>query len=186
MTSLMTNVAAMTALQTLQATNSAMDAAQSRISTGYRVADAKDNAAYWSISTTMRSDNMAMSAAKDSMGVASALVDTTYTGLDSAKDVLNEIKAKMTTATQDGVDKSKVQDEITQLQKQLRSIANSASFSGQNWLSVDAIRPQASPSTRASSQTSPAIRPARSRLGRSTSIRRSSRFTTRPPACWHP
>jgi flagellin len=36
-----------------------------------------------------------------------------------------------------GVDKSKIQSEITQLQEQLTGIAGSASFSGENWLSVD-------------------------------------------------
>ncbi|MEX6504974.1 flagellin [Jiella sp. M17.18] len=137
MTSIITNVAAMTALQTLQATNKMMDENQNRISTGYRVADARDNAAYWSIATTMRSDNGAMSAVKDSLGIGAATVDTAYTALNSAKDVLNQIKDKLTTATQDGVDRTKVQDEITQLQEQLKSIANSASFSGQNWLSID-------------------------------------------------
>ena len=137
MTSIMTNTAAMTALKTLQMTNDSLDDTQNCISTGYRVADAKDNAAYWSIATTMRSDNMAMSAVKDSLGIGSAMVDTAYTALNSTKDVLNEIKSKLTTATQDGVDKSKVQDEIGQLQEQLKSISSSASFSGQNWLSVD-------------------------------------------------
>ena len=133
----MTNTAAMTALQTLTMTNNSLEDTQNAISTGYRVADAKDNAAYWSIATTMRSDNMSMSAVKDSLGIGAATVDTAYTGLDSAKDVLNEIKAKLTTATQDGVDRTKVQDEISQLQEQLKSIADSASFSGQNWLSVN-------------------------------------------------
>ncbi|MGY6571091.1 MAG: flagellin N-terminal helical domain-containing protein, partial [Salinarimonas sp.] len=62
MSSLMTNSAAMTALQTLSATNKQMDITQNRISTGYRVSDAADNAAYWSIATTMRSDNKALGA----------------------------------------------------------------------------------------------------------------------------
>ncbi|MCP3055946.1 flagellin [Aurantimonas marianensis] len=135
MTSINTNVAAMTALQTLQQTNMAMDETQNRISTGLRVAEAKDNAAYWSIATGMRSDNQAMSAVSDSLGIGAATVDTAYTGLASAKDVLNEIKAKLTTATSDGVDRSKVQSEITALQEQLKTISDSASFSGQNWLS---------------------------------------------------
>ncbi|WP_338034668.1 flagellin [Jiella avicenniae] len=131
----MTNASAMTALQSLQSINSSLDETQSRISTGYRVAEAKDNAAYWSIATTMRSDNQAMSAVVDSLGIGAATVDAAYTGLNAAKDVLSEIKAKLTTATSDGVDKGKVQEEITALQNQLKTISDSASFSGQNWLS---------------------------------------------------
>ncbi|EAU40778.1 flagellin C protein [Fulvimarina pelagi HTCC2506] len=137
MTSINTNVAAMTALQTLQSTNSMMDDTQNRISTGYRVGQASDNAAYWSIATTMRSDVKAMSSVADSLGIGASTVDTAYEALSASKDVLDEIKAKLTTATQDGVDRTKVQDEITQLQNQLKSIASSASFSGQNWLSID-------------------------------------------------
>lgn len=46
------------------------------VSSGLRVATASDNAAYWSISTTMDSEKMAMSAVTDSVGLASAIVDT--------------------------------------------------------------------------------------------------------------
>ncbi|MEP4337788.1 MAG: flagellin, partial [Roseobacter sp.] len=59
MSSIMTNTAAMTALSTLQQTNKNMEMTQNRISTGLRVATATDNAAYWSIATTMRTDNNA-------------------------------------------------------------------------------------------------------------------------------
>ena len=54
MSSIMTNASALTALQSLNTTNKNLEATQARISTGYRVADASDNAAYWSIATTMR------------------------------------------------------------------------------------------------------------------------------------
>ena len=135
MTSINTNTSAMTALQSLQSINNSLEETQGRISTGYRVSEAQDNAAYWSIATTMRSDNQAMSAVVDSLGIGAATVDAAYTGLDAAKDVLSEIKAKLTTATSDGVDKGKVQEEISALQNQLKTISDSASFSGQNWLS---------------------------------------------------
>ena len=138
MTSINTNIAAMAALQTLQATNRSMDATQNRISTGYRVAEAKDNAAYWSIATTMRSDNKALSAVEDSLGLGAAKVDIAYTALESAIDVVDEIKAKLVAASEPGVDKTKIQSEISELKKQLQSIASSASFSGENWLQNDA------------------------------------------------
>jgi flagellin len=133
----MTNVAAMTALSSLRATNNSLEMTQSRISTGYRVASASDNAAYWSIATTMRSDNKALSTVKDALGLGSAKVDTAYTGMNAAIDVVDEIKAKLVAAREPGVDKTKIQSEITQLQSQLTGIATSASFSGENWLSVD-------------------------------------------------
>ncbi|PWV94429.1 flagellin [Hoeflea marina] len=135
MSSIMTNTAAMAALQTLRSINSDMETAQSRISSGYRVESAADNAAYWSIATTMRSDNKAMSTVEDALGLGAAKVDIAYTGLNSAIDVVSEIKAKLVAAREPGVDKTKINKELTELKNQLQSIATSASFSGENWLS---------------------------------------------------
>jgi flagellin len=60
MTSIMTNNSALAALQTMRSINSDLETTQGRISSGYRVETATDNAAYWSIATEMRSDNKAL------------------------------------------------------------------------------------------------------------------------------
>ena len=137
MLSIKTNSSAMVALQNLSSTQREMDKTQSRISTGLRVASASDNAAYWSIATTMQSDNSALSTVKDALNLGSATIDTANAGLTASKDLVNQIKSKLVAALQPGIDRTKVQDEIGQLQKQLKSVADSATFSGQNWLSVD-------------------------------------------------
>ncbi|MFU0504024.1 flagellin N-terminal helical domain-containing protein [Pseudaminobacter sp. NGMCC 1.201702] len=137
MSSILTNASAMTALQSLSATNKNLATTQGRISTGLRVAQASDNAAYWSIATTMRSDNKAMSTVQDALGLGAAQVDVAYTAMNATKDVLDNIKTKLVAATQPGVDKAKIQSEIDQLKTSLQSIASSANFSGSNWLSVD-------------------------------------------------
>lgn len=137
MSSIMTNTAAMTALKSLQATTNNMEITQKRISTGYAVAEAADNAAYWSIATTMRSDNSALATVQDALGLGAAKVDVAYTAMNSAIDVVDEIKSKLVAAREPGVDRVKIQSEITELQNQLTAIAGTASFSGENWLSVD-------------------------------------------------
>ena len=81
MTSINTNTSAMTALQSLSMINSNLDETQNRISTGFRVGAASDNAAYWSIATTMRSDNKALGAVEDA---DSAAVVTALTQLQTA------------------------------------------------------------------------------------------------------
>ncbi len=135
-TSILTNNAAMAALQTLRSLDSKMQDTQARVSSGLRVGGAADNAAYWSIATTMRSDNMALSAVQDALGLGAAKIDTAYAAMESAIEVVKEIKAKVVAATEEGVDKNKIQEEIDQLQEQLRSISESASFSGQNWVAT--------------------------------------------------
>ncbi len=137
MNSINTNFAALTALKSLNETNSNMLTTQNRISTGLRVGEASDGAAYWSMATTMRSDNSALSAVSDALGIGSATVDVAYTAINSAIDVTTEIKAKLVAAREPGVDRAKVQTEIDALQDQLRSVSESASFTGENWLSVD-------------------------------------------------
>lgn len=145
MASIMTNTSAMTALQTLNHTNRQLSITQSRISTGYRVAEAEDNAAYWSIATTMRSDNAALSTVKDALGLGGALLDVAYTGINRVIDVTTEIKNRLVAARQPGIDRQKLQAEINELQNQLSSIADSSVFSGENWLSVDSSAPGFNP-----------------------------------------
>jgi len=134
MTSIMTNAAAMAALQTLRSINSDMETTQARVSSGLRVENAGDNAAYWSIATTMRSDNKALSTVKDALGLGAAKVDIAYTAMNSSIDVITEIKAKLVASREPGVDKTKIDKELTELKNQLESISSSASFSGENWL----------------------------------------------------
>jgi flagellin len=137
MNSINTNVSAMTALQSLQQTSKDMLTTQNRISTGLRVASASDNAAYWSIATSMRSDNDSLSTVQDALGLGKGTVNVAYTAMNSSIDLVSQIKQKLTAALGPGVDRSKIQSDITELQNQLKGVADSASFSGENWLSVD-------------------------------------------------
>lgn len=137
MTSILTNTSALVALQTLRAIGSNMADTQRQVSSGLRVQVAADNAAYWSISTTMRSDNMAVSAVSDALGLGAAKIDVAYAGVSAVSDIITEFKAKLVAAKEDGLDKAKIQAELDQLKDQVVSIATSASFNGVNWLNTD-------------------------------------------------
>jgi flagellin len=130
-------MAAKTALQTLTQTNRNLETTQNRIATGKSVGSAQDNAAYWSIATTMRSDSDALSTVQDALGLGSATVDVASNALSKSIDVVTEIKSKLVAAREPGVDKTKIQTEITQLQSTLQSVADASVFSGENWVSVD-------------------------------------------------
>ncbi|KZL24862.1 flagellin [Pseudovibrio sp. Ad37] len=138
MSSLLTNSAAMVALSNLRSINNDMAMTQNRISTGMRVNDASDNAAYWSIATTMRSDNSALGAVKDGIGLGKATVDIAFTAASKSQEIMEQMVAKLTSATtqsQDG--RAKIQQDLNALQDQLRTNASSAVFNGDNWLSLD-------------------------------------------------
>ncbi|AWN52176.1 flagellin [Methylobacterium sp. 17Sr1-1] len=137
MTSLITNNSAMTALVTLKSISRELDNVSNRVSTGQRVAAASDNAAYWSIATTVRTDNASLGAVKDALGLGSSAVDTAYNGLSSVITDLQNIRAKLQSAMTPGVDRAKIQTEISAIQSKMKAIADSSNSSGQNWLSVD-------------------------------------------------
>src|SRR5882757_7540034 len=109
--SLLTNSAAMTALQTLRSISQGLATTQNRISTGQRVATASDNAAYWSIATSMRADNAALSAVSDSLGLSAATVDTEYTALTSvvgdSSGGLTKLQSLLVEAKTAGIDRTK-------------------------------------------------------------------------------
>lgn len=134
MASIVTNAGAISALKTLRSIDRHMFDTQRQVSTGLRVGHASDSAAYWSIATTMRSDKGALSAARDAIGLGAAKVDTAYQGIAATTDILAAFMAKMVAAQQDGIDRTKIQEELNQLKQQIVTISNSASFAGQNWL----------------------------------------------------
>ncbi len=137
MSSINTNYSSMAALQTLRSVTADLYATQNRVSTGLRVEKASDNAAYWSVATTMRTDNRALSAVSDALGLGEAMTDTSSSALASIVDIIGDMKAKVIAATEKSVDKAKIQDELDALNGRLVATATSASFSGENWLNTD-------------------------------------------------
>ncbi|HEV2507076.1 MAG TPA: flagellin [Mesorhizobium sp.] len=135
MSSILTNASALTALQSLNATNKNLQVTQGRIATGMRVAEAADNAAYWSIATTMRSDNKANSVVQDALGLGAGKVDTAYTAMNSAINVVDQIKQKVLLAkTSSAADRDRIQTEIGNLQSQLKDNIAGANYAGSNLL----------------------------------------------------
>jgi flagellin len=135
----------MTALQTLRNVSMNLQTTENRISTGQRVATASDNAAYWSIATSMRADNAALSAVSDSLGLSAATVDTEYTALTSvvgdSTGGLTKLQSLLVEAKTAGIDRSKIQADITQIQQQMKGTAAAATFNGVNWLSTTTATP---------------------------------------------
>ena len=137
MSSILTNASAMTALQTLAATNKSLATTQNRISTGLRVAKASDNAAYWSISTTMQSDNKALSAVADSLGLGAGKVDNAYTAIKD-KESVDEIKKLLTSAHGKSLeDQQKIATDIKTRQDHIKLVVASADYDGSNLLQND-------------------------------------------------
>ncbi|CDZ42005.1 flagellin [Neorhizobium galegae] len=135
MSSISYNQSAASALLLLTGSAKALERNTVQVATGRQVNTASDNAAYWSIATSMRSAGMSLSAVGDASGLAAAMTDTASLGMEAATSLVSEIKAKLILARSPGVDRDAINAEISQLKEQLGTVAESSSFNGENWLS---------------------------------------------------
>ncbi len=134
MSSLLTNTSAMTALQNLATTQKDLKKTQGEISSGLAVANASDNAAYWSIATSMKSDTSALGAVSNALNLGASVLNTATSAMNSVETILKQMKADLVTAQTAGTNPVQVQSDITAQQQSLISVMRSASFNGVNLL----------------------------------------------------
>ncbi|MBA9070207.1 flagellin [Methylobacterium sp. RAS18] len=137
MTSLSTNAAALTVLGTFKGVTAQLATTGNRLATGQRIAAASDGAAYWSIATSIRTDNASLRAVGDTLGLGVAAFDAAYAGLDRVLSDLRSLRATLQTALAPGVDRAKIQTEVAAIQSRMRATADTSVSAGRNWLSVD-------------------------------------------------
>lgn len=133
--SILTNTSAMIALQNLRNTNQNLAEVNGQISTGKKVASAKDNAAVFAISSVMESDVAGFKAISESLSLGGSTVAVASNGAKQVGELLNEIKGKIVAANEENIDRQKLQDEVASLRSQIEGIVNAAQFNGLNLLS---------------------------------------------------
>jgi hypothetical protein len=132
MSSINTNMAAMNALSALRNINMNMTETQGRISTGYKVSSGKDNAAYFQISTTMRSESSMLATINESMALAKGSMSTARLGAETLVDLAQQFTERLAFASQPGVDQAAVGSELQALAEQMITTINQSSFNGEN------------------------------------------------------
>ncbi len=136
MSSILTNMSAMTAVMNLAATQKALGDTQNEISTGMKVSSAKDDAAYWSIATNMRTQNNDLTAVSSALNLGSSVLGTATSALNNMLTVMQSIQADV----HQGADRRcptrpRSRPHITQLQTPAQQHDHvSASFNGINLL----------------------------------------------------
>ena len=136
-----TNVGAMAALQSLNATNKGLSTVQNRINTGLNVASTKDDSASFTIAQTLRGDVGGLGAVNSSLNRAKSSVDVAVAGTEQISDILNQMKAKAVQASDDGLDadsRTAINADYTALKEQITTIISSSEFNGTNLLKDDA------------------------------------------------
>ncbi len=135
MLSVNSNFGASVALQNLNSTNKQLNEVQSRISTGMKVANAKDNGAVFAIAEGQRARVSAVAAVKDGISRTSSAIDVALSAGESIGKVLQTLKTKAVAAQANDLtteQRAALQSDFAAMRSQIDTIANSAQFNGTN------------------------------------------------------
>ena len=132
------NIMALNSHRQLGNNNSAVSKSLEKLSSGYRINRAGDDAAGLAISEKMRAQIKGLTAATDNSQDAISLVQTAEGGLQEVHSMLNrmqELATKSSNGTYtDDVDRKALQDEVSALKDEINRIADSTNFNGINLL----------------------------------------------------
>ena len=104
MSSILTNNSAMNALSTLRNINSNLDTTQNRISTGKAITSGKDNAAYFSISETMKGDSGMTKSINEGLTLTKNVIATSRLGAETVSDLAQQFTERVAFAQAEGVE----------------------------------------------------------------------------------
>ena len=141
MASINFNMSAEVALMTLNKINDNLFTVQDQISTGKKIATAKDNSAVWAISTTMESDVMGFKQITDSLNLGSSTVEVARAASEQITTLLQDIKALVVSAQEDNVDRVVIQEDVDALRQQIIDIVDAAQFNGLNLIKGSTASP---------------------------------------------
>jgi flagellin len=132
-----TNIGAMVALQSLNRTGAEMADVQKRISTGFRVADARDDGGAFAVAERVRSDIAANTAANQQLGGVKGLIEVGRAGLQNVSNTLKDIRTTVLRLADANVTAPARDQYLTALKQQVLSINNfiaDAKYNGQTVL----------------------------------------------------
>ncbi|MBV9829010.1 MAG: flagellin [Alphaproteobacteria bacterium] len=132
--SILTNYGSMAALQSLEATQNMLTNTENQISSGLKVASAKDDASSWTIATTMKSNIASLNQVSTDLGNANSILNTAVAGAGQITSLVSQIRAKVASFTDTSQNQTAIQGEVTQLVNQIGATIQSSSFNGVNLL----------------------------------------------------
>ena len=139
--SINTNYGAALALQNLNTTQAQLGVVQSRISTGLKIASAKDNAAIFAIANNQRAQVSGLDAVQSSLLRGQSVVDVAQAAGSQITDLLQQMKAKALASSDTSIStasRTALNNDYTALRDQITKVANSESVDGINLIKTGA------------------------------------------------
>ncbi len=127
------NISALNSYNQLSGNNNALAQNLKKLSSGYKINSAADNAAGLAISEKMRAQITGLETAQQNAQDGISLVQTAEGALTEVHSMLNrmvELSTQASNGTYSDTDRQKLQDEITELQNEIDRIADSTNFNG--------------------------------------------------------
>ncbi|MBS4046955.1 MAG: flagellin [Alphaproteobacteria bacterium] len=134
-----TNVGAIIALSSLRAVNKEVDITSKRVQTGFRVADAQDDAAVFAVAQGIRGDIKAKASVQSSLAGGEGLAQVTNAALKGISDVIGDIRAKLALLGSGSISDEQrdiYNADVTQLVETMTSYTTQANFNGKNLIAT--------------------------------------------------
>jgi flagellin len=134
MLSLHTNAAALSAQNSLSRTQSSLSTSMTRLSTGFRINSAMDDAAGLQIATRLKAQTSGMAVAMRNTQNSTSMLQTAEGSLDEVNNMLVRMKDLATQAadaSSSTADQKAMQSEYDALGKELSNVMKNTSFGGQ-------------------------------------------------------
>ena len=142
MLSLHTNNAALSAQSSLSKTQTSLTTSMTRLSTGYRINSAMDDAAGLQIATRLKAQTSGMAVAMRNTQNSTSMLQTAEGALDEVGNMLVRMKDLATQASDASSstdDKTAMQSEYDNLGKEIQNIMSNTKFGGQSLLKSGTI-----------------------------------------------
>ena len=130
MASINTNYGAMVAAQALAATGRDLDRVQNRVTTGLKIASAKDNGAVWAIATTQKANAMTLDATLNSLRRQQSIADVGLAAGDTIMAALTEMKSLAAAIEAGGSGVASYQADYDALATEIANSVTAATFDG--------------------------------------------------------
>jgi flagellin len=140
MNSVNTNIGSQVALQSLNRTSDQLSVVQKRISTGFRVADAKDDGGAFAVAQSVRADVSGLTAANEQLGGTKGVLETTFAALGKVSESMVKVRETLTRLADGTINDSQraqYEAQYTALRTQVGNFISDATYNGRTLLTTD-------------------------------------------------
>ncbi len=137
-----TNAQAVLALQGLAKTDKELGVVQKRVSSGLRVADARDDGGAFAAALSVRSDVAGLSAVNEQLGGVKGIVETTFAALNKVSDTMKNLRQVVTRLADSSIStdqRAQYETQFDALTSQITNFIEDSKYNGRTLLSTSTV-----------------------------------------------